>query len=172
MIDKEINTLNTILQRLHGLYELYLEELLDQRKAIVQNNLVLLKEHNEKIDLLVSKIHELENIRIRIMQRISESAGEEILNLSQLKSKSSDVKLHENLNQTGKNLKTLILQIAHENKVNSGLIESSRKLILTTMAIVTGVVGRDKKQNFTTYGKGGNTVRGDRQIRTLINTKG
>lgn len=166
-----LKDLEKIVLRLKDQYSEYLDMADEQKRAIIGNRLEKLQEVNLGMESLTQSIADLEKTRLRTMEDLAKSTGEELLNIKDLNRHFHSPTM-ENLENSVSDLKGVLAKVRDMNRTNTALLQNSRDMIRTTMAIVTGVVHRQKSDNFKTYGSAGSLQSARGQIRTLVNRQG
>ena len=142
-----------------------------QRELLLQNRSVGLADLDENFRLLAAEIAELEEKRVLLMDSLQKISGQEILNIRDL-AKVFPQECPDSLTDEVAELKKILQASAKLSKTNQALLFQGRRLIHSTLAIITGIAERKPSDSFNTYGKAGKNAPASRQVSSLINKRG
>ncbi len=135
---------------------------------MVNNDLEELNAVNRKIDVNVTQIQEYENQRIYLKSQLEEAEDRTFENIAEMH-KYFENEYSDQLFLEVKKLKELLGKVSYKNRINQGIIKSSREYIRSTMAIVTGYGGKKQDRKFATYGNQGKYSQTSKQARSFVN---
>ncbi len=155
-------------------YGRYRELTAQQRLALIRNNLAENQQVNEAADALCDELTHLEQQRISLTNRIlgrveipfSSRPPAPPAKCEDLYPMLSDEKA-DKLRMARQQLQTLIAELKKDLEVNAALAENARKIIHTTIVIMTSVVERPDEKRMAVYGKQGMVRSSQSQVRSL-----
>jgi flagellar biosynthesis/type III secretory pathway chaperone len=165
-----IKKLVDVLRELKMDYKKYLEYAVEQKQALVHNDIDALNKVNISIEVVSVDLQNLDRQRVTLMETIAKEAGVEAINkVTDIKNYFPNNEYSGALEEIAAELKPIFEEVKNVNTINRGLIGTSRDYIKTTLAIATSVLNRNKKDSYKTYGSSGMVNQGSRQLRSLLN---
>ncbi len=164
------------LQKQREGYVRYLELAGRQRLALIRNNLEENQRTNEESDALCDELTHMEQQRLALTDRIlgrvdspfptrtpqAPAKCEEIYPLL-------DVAQADRLREARARLVEVTATLKEHLDVNRSLAENARKIIHSTIVIMTGVVSQPEERRLAVYGKQGKVRAPQSQARSLYN---
>jgi len=171
-VEKEWELLGVILERMSGLYGKYKDILLEQRKALVENRVKDLLSLHSDMENVNDALQRLEQRRLGHMTALSESAGDELLNIKDLLRTYPQLDA-QYLQSRADTLKASVAEVRKLTQCNVHLLETSQSVVRVTMQTILSQNTDPRDKAWRTYGASGSyarTVR--RETVHIVNRRG
>jgi flagellar biosynthesis/type III secretory pathway chaperone len=166
-MDRILRELYEILRIQYDAGQEYLVLAQEQLHAVVNNRLDELQDVNVEIDQFTARFEEMDADRIRLMERLAQQKGSELVRLSEMLADVDHVLVPEILEQAAM-LRDLLGRVTEANLRNQKILKSSREFVRSNMAILTGYTAPQPQTKFATYGANGRmNMQRQQQIRIV-----
>lgn len=170
-IDKEIKGMVQLLARMADDYDRFQELVLDQRAALVENNVTKLGSILPQMENITEQIFAKNDNRIAFMTLISQKYGSELQKIAEIQAAFPDEDYTE-LMKVSERVQNTRNEVAHQVEVNAALLHSATHKNQMLMEAVLRVPARFKAGVTPTYNAKGSTAVRKNEAINLFNRRG